>query len=333
MLRPNRVETMVPEQVKERLRAQLGDAVRENVPLAPYTSARIGGPAEVLVEVRRLEDWERLLPILWDHDVPFWILGGGSNVLIADEGVSGVVIWNRVRGWRWMTQGEEGLLWVASGTGLTPLARYTVEQGYAGLEWAVGIPGTIGGAVVGNAGAFGGDVASVLEQVDLWHRTQGRVTWGVKDLVMDYRTSRLKQGEPAVVLAAVFRLHRGDPKVLQERLARYQEHRRKTQPPGASMGSMFKNPPGDYAGRLIEAVGLKGTRIGDAEISSLHGNFFLNHGRATAQQVWSLMRLAQTRVFQAFGVWLEPEIQLVGAWPEAKVRALFEPGAGGESHG
>ena len=324
---------MVSDAVKEALRSHFGEAVREHALLAPYTSARIGGPAEVLVEVRRLEDWDVLLPLLWETGTPFWVLGGGSNILVADAGVPGVVVWNRTRGWRWRRQGDEVRLWVASGAGLTPVARYTVDQGYAGLEWAVGIPGTVGGAVVGNAGAFGGDIAQVLVEVELWHRERGRVTWTVADLDMDYRTSRLKRGEPAVVLAAVFRLHRAEVSSLQAQVARFQEHRRRTQPPGASMGSMFKNPPGDYAGRLIEAVGLKGIRVGDAEISRLHANFFLNHGRATAQQVWTLMRLAQERVAQQFGIWLEPEIQLVGAWPPEQLRALQEPGTGGETHG
>ncbi len=318
----------VPEKVRARLREVFGSRMREHVPLAPYTSARIGGPAEVFVEVHRLEEWEQLLPWLWDQEVPFWVLGGGSNVLVADEGVPGVVIWNRARGWRWLRQGTEAWLWAASGSGFTPLARYTVDQGYQGLEWAVGIPGTVGGAVVGNAGAFEGDVAAVLVHADILHRDRGRVLWSPRELALAYRTSRLKQGEPAVVLAAVFRLEPDPGGQARMRLERYQDHRRRTQPPGASMGSMFKNPNGDYAGRLIDAAGLKGTRIGDAEISPLHANFFLNHGRATAHQVWQLMRLAQERVAQQFGIWLEPEVQLVGAWPPEMRQALASPATG-----
>ncbi len=310
------------------LRSRLAGDLVEHAPLAPFTSSRIGGPARALVRVRREEDWLWLLPRLWEAEAPFWVLGGGSNVLVADEGVPGLVLHNRFQGWRWLRRGDEALLWVASGTGLTPLARYTVEQGYAGLEWAVGIPGTVGGAVVGNAGAFGGDMARVLVEVVLWHRDRGRETWPAARLGLAYRTSRLKAGEPAVVLAAVLRLHRDDPQRLRRVVARNQEHRRRTQPPGASMGSMFKNPPGDYAGRLIEAVGLKGMRIGDVEISPLHANFFINHGRGTARQVWRLMRLAQQRVAERFGVWLEPEIQLVGAWPEEERRALLTPETG-----
>ncbi len=306
---------------------KLGLEWAEKAPLAPYTSSRIGGPAQVLVRVSSEAQWLRLLPVLWDLQASFWVLGGGSNVLIADAGVPGLVVHNRYRAWRWLQQGDEALLWVASGTGLSVLARQTVEQGYAGLEWAVGIPGTVGGAVVGNAGAFGGDMAGVLVEVDLWHRERGRETWSPADLEMGYRTTRLKQGEPAVVLAAVLRLYRGDPEALRRRVAEYQQRRRRTQPPGASVGSMFKNPPGDYAGRLIDAAGLKGTRIGDVEISPLHANFFINHGQGTAHQVWRLMRLAQERVARQFGVWLEPEIQLVGAWPPEQVQALMVPDA------
>lgn len=330
---PAEALSLLSSRLKERLRQHFGDRMREQVPLAPYTSARIGGPAEVLVEVTTLEDWEHLLPWLWEEGVPFWILGGGSNVLVADQGVPGVVIWNRTRGWRWLHQDEEALLWSMSGSGFTPMARYTVDQGYQGLEWAVGIPGTVGGAVVGNAGAFGGDVAAALAYALLWHRDLGQVQWNAQELALEYRGSRLKQGEPAVVLAAVFRLQADPQGQARKRMTRWQEHRRRTQPPGASMGSMFKNPPGDYAGRLIDAVGLKGTRIGDAQISPLHANFFLNHGRATAHQVWQLMRLAQERVAQTFGIWLEPEVQLVGAWPEEMRQALHPPVSGGPSHG
>ena len=300
------------------------DALEENVPLAPYTSARIGGAARYLVTLNRQADVETLFPLLWDANAPYFILGGGSNILVADEGVPGVVVRFRTRGVRWLQQGEEALLWAAAGEPLTPLAQMTVNQGYRGLEWAVGIPGTVGGAVVGNAGAFGGDVAQVLARVDLLHRDLGRVTWTAQDLAMAYRTTRLKaRKEPAVVLAAVFRLHRDDPERLRAQVAAYRQRRRATQPPGASMGSMFKNPPGDYAGRLIDAVGLKGTRIGDAEISPLHANFFINHGRARAEEVWMLMRLAQERVWERFGIWLEPEVELVGAWPEARRAALL----------
>lgn len=292
--------------------ARLGVPVQEGVALAPFTSARIGGPARLLVTLIHPDHWAPLMQVLWEEAVPHVLLGGGSNMLVSDEGVLGVVVRNRVRGVRWLCQGEEALLWAASGEPLTPLARMTVDAGYRGLEWAVGIPGTVGGAVVGNAGAFGGDIAGVLVEAELLHRDLGRVTWTPQDLAMDYRFSRLKDGLPAVVLGAVFRLRRDDPERLRRDVEAYQAHRRRTQPPGASMGSMFKNPPGDYAGRLIEAVGLKGTRIGDAEISPLHANFFINRGRAQARDVLLLMRLAQKRVYERFGIWLEPEIVLVG---------------------
>lgn len=309
-----------------------GPAVRFDVPLAPYTSARIGGPADALLTVNNRDALENAVAWLWEHAIPFRILGGGSNVLVADAGVRGVVVLNRAR--RIATgihQGRAGWIRAASGASLSTVARRAVAAGWAGLEWAVGIPGTVGGAVVGNAGAFGGEIGQVLLSATvLMREPQGPtvVHLAARDLDFSYRASALKRGElQGVVLEATLGpfLPVDDPAELRRIVAENQERRRRTQPPGASMGSMFKNPPDDAAGRLIDAAGLKGARRGDAEISTLHANFFLNRGQARARDVWALMVLARWEVFRRFDVLLEPEIELIGAWDPTMLAMLYGP--------
>jgi UDP-N-acetylmuramate dehydrogenase len=188
----------------------------------------------------------------------------------------------------------------------------------AGLEWAATVPGTVGGAVFGNAGAHGGDMAGNLVVAEILQPDGSVRRWEAGELGFGYRTSELKRlkarGQPQVVLAAELALSRGKPQALQAQMDQFAAHRRRTQPPGASMGSMFKNPPGDYAGRLIEAAGLKGARVGQAEISTLHANFFVNLGQARAADVFALIHRAHAAVLDQFGVDLELEVELVGDW-------------------
>jgi len=184
----------------------------------------------------------------------------------------------------------------------------------AGLEWAAAVPGTIGGAVYGNAGAFGGDMAGNLIHAELLTE-HGRETWPVEKMEYGYRTSVLKrQTLKYVVLWADLRLEHSQKEIVSVKISEFSERRKATQPPGASMGSMFKNPPNDFAGRLIEAAGLKGTRIGTAEISPVHANFFINHGQTKAEDVRALVNLAQKTVAEKCGVNLELEIELIGEW-------------------
>ena len=285
------------------------DRLRRGEPLARYTAARLGGPADALLAVRSADELAEAVRLLWEAEIPFHILGGGSNVLVSDRGVRGVVLLNRARKARFAERG----VWAEAGANLGALARQAAIKGLGGLEWAGGIPGTLGGAVSGNAGAHGGDIAAILERAEILHRERGRLHISAADLGFGYRTSALKRGElPGIVLSASLRLHPRPPEEIQARMETYLEHRRRTQPPGASMGSMFKNPPGDYAGRLIEAAGLKGTRIGGAEISPVHANFFINRGGATAQDVYRLIQLARETVARQFGITLELEIELLG---------------------
>jgi UDP-N-acetylmuramate dehydrogenase len=309
---------MVEPRSFEALRGEFGDQAAFSVPLARYTAARIGGPAEAMLTVESAAELSRATAFLWETGLPFRVLGSGSNVLISDKGLQGVVVLNKAREHRFLEAEADPQVWAASGANFGALARAAAARGFSGLEWAAGIPGTIGGAVVGNAGAHGGDMAGSLAWTDVIRRGRGVVRLETDALEYGYRRSNLKRsGAETVVLAAQLRLERADPAEIEARMSRYLAHRRETQPPGASMGSMFVNPAGDFAGRLIEAAGLKGVRIGGAEISPLHGNFFINRRDASAADVLRLLDLAHRTVFEKFGVRLELEIELIGEMPES----------------
>jgi UDP-N-acetylmuramate dehydrogenase len=308
--------TTMTASIVDELTARFGEQVRHDVPLAPYTSARIGGPADVLVTVNSADELADAVSTLWKADASFVLLGGGSNVLVSDRGVRGVTILNRAKAVRFES-GSQPQVWAESGTVFTNLANRCASKGLSGLEWAATVPGTIGGAVYGNAGAFGGDMAHSLIEAEMLTE-QGREQWAVDQFGYGYRTSILKWGgTKAVVLSAGMRLINATKEELAVKIGAFSERRKATQPPGASMGSMFKNPEGDAAGRLIEAAGLKGTRIGSAEVSPIHGNFFVNHGESKASDIRALIELVQEKVHEKEGVELELEIELVGEWNDA----------------
>jgi len=295
------------------LYAKLGDKVKENVLLAPYTSARIGGPADIFVVADDVAELARIVKLLWKQEMPFTILGGGSNVLVSDKGIRGVVVMNRAKAVRFHG-GDQPSVAVESGVVFSNLANRCASKSFAGLEWAATVPGTIGGAVYGNAGAFGGDMAGNLIWAELLTDTS-REKFTVDQMGYGYRTSVLKRGElKAIVLSAELSLKNSTKEEAVVKIQQFSAHRKATQPPGASMGSMFKNPNGDYAGKLIEASGLKGTRIGNAEISPLHGNFFINHANTRAEDIRALVELVQKTVKEKQDVDLEMEIEFVGDW-------------------
>jgi UDP-N-acetylmuramate dehydrogenase len=295
------------------LYAKLGDKVKENVSLAPYTSARIGGPADIFIMADTSAELAKIVKLLWKYEMPYIILGGGSNILVSDRGVRGVVVLNRAKAVKFHI-GDQPSVTVESGVVFSNLANRCASRGLSGLEWAATVPGTVGGAVYGNAGAFGGDMADNLIHAELLTEN-GREKFTAGQMGYGYRTSVLKRGElKAVVLLAELSLKNSTKEEVTVKIQQFSAHRKATQPPGASMGSMFKNPPGDYAGRLIEAAGLKGTRIGNAEISPLHGNFFINHGKTRAEDIRALIQLVQKTVKEKQGVELELEIELIGEW-------------------
>lgn len=285
------------------------------VPLEKYTSSRVGGPAEWLVVAESVEALVEAVRAAQADGLPWRVLGGASNVLVSDAGVRGLVIVNRARK---VVFQDDYVVYVESGANLAGLAKSCVARGWAGLEWAVGVPGTVGGAVVGNAGAHGGDTSGVLQGVTVLEAGEV-LEWPVERLEYAYRNSVLKRNArqkvaSRVVLAATLALEPGDPAQLARKADEFLERRKKIQPPGHSFGSMFKNPPGDYAGRLIEAAGLKGAQVGGAQVSPLHANFFVNIGGATAANVMALVELARQRVWEQFGIELELEVELVGEW-------------------
>ena len=295
------------------LYAKLGDKVKENVSLAPYTSARIGGPADIFLVANTSAELARIVKLLWKLEMPFTLLGGGSNVLVSDKGVRGVVVLNRAKGVTFHT-GDQPSVTAESGVVFSNLANRCASKGLAGLEWAATVPGTIGGAAYGNAGAFGGDMTGNLISAELLTKN-GKETLTVEQFGYGYRTSVLKRGEKkGIVLSAELALKNSTKEEVTVKIQQFSAHRKATQPPGASMGSMFKNPPGDYAGRLIESAGLKGTRIGNAEISPLHGNFFVNHENTKAEDIRALIELVQKTVKEKQGVELELEVELIGEW-------------------
>lgn len=291
--------------------------VQRNAPLGKFTAARLGGNADWLYVARSsVDELVRVMRAAWDEGLPVRVIGGGANILISDRGVRGLVIVNRITGVQRLPQ-LNGLR-VAAGTGLLRLAREAASHNLTGMEWAVGVPGTVGGAVVNNAGAHGGSMADSVLSVDLL-TPEGRATLDAADMQYDYRHSALKSREDRrfLVLSADMQLTSDDPAAIRARMEEYNAYRKRTQPPGASLGSIFKNPPGDYAGRLIESCGLKGTRVGGVEVSDVHANFFVNDGHATAAEYHRLIRQVQRVVQQETGVTLELEIELVGDWSES----------------
>ncbi len=303
------------------LRAAFGARLKLGEPLARYTSARVGGPADFVTTAESAADLADLVRTARGLGLEPVILGGGSNILVSDAWVRGLVILNRARSVEFREGGERPTLWAESGANLGAVARQCATRGLGGLEWAATVPGTVGGAVFGNAGAHGGDLAGNFVLAAILQQDGQAAQWGPAEMAFAYRTSRLKlakaQGRPLIVLGAELAVTVGQPAVVQAQVEQYVAHRKRTQPPGASMGSMFKNPPGDYAGRLIEAAGLKGSRLGQAEISGLHANFFVNLGEARAADVFALIHKAHAAVLDRFGVDLELEVELIGDWTGA----------------
>lgn len=316
--------------------ARLGVAIARGEPLARHTTFRIGGPADLWATVNDQDQLRGLADLAAESSIPTAIVGGGSNVLVSDAGVRGLLIANRTRDsdMQMGERGTAGRLVAESGVALAGLARWTIREGWAGLEWAVSVPGTVGGAVIGNAGAHGGCIADNLAWASVAYPGHAPRRLARAELGFTYRSSVLKQQPCAalaspdrlagritetvspgpVVLAAAFELQPGESTELAGRAERYLARRRETQPTEPSAGSIFRNPAGDYAGRLIEAVGLKGHRCGGAQVSPRHANFIVNTGAASAADVLALMTLIQRRVFEQSGITLTPEIVLLGDW-------------------
>lgn len=290
--------------------------VRTDEPLSRHTTFGIGGPADVYIVVTNATELEQIVLACREFDAPVFVLGSGSNILIGDGGIRGVVIENDAKALMGPEPDEGGNVRfrAESGASFAGVARSLVRRGYAGLEWASGIPGTLGGAVVYNAGAYGGCLGDVLQSISLINGTGATKVLPASELDLRYRGSVFTRGafEHVVVLTADFIAWPGDGQALMERVQDLDSKRLAAQPRGRNAGSVFKNPPKQPAWKLIDDVGLRGHRIGDAMISDRHCNFFLNVGQASAADMSALIRLAQTRVRDQFGLSLELEVGLVG---------------------
>ncbi|SFJ04518.1 UDP-N-acetylmuramate dehydrogenase [Thermoflavimicrobium dichotomicum] len=296
--------------VDELTQCGIGD-LRINEPLSRHTTWKVGGPADLFICPRNRKELEQTMIIVYKHKIPWRAIGRGSNLLVRDGGIRGAVI-KLDEGFDYLH--IEGTRVVAGGGYSTILlATKTAKQGLSGLEFAGGIPGNVGGAVYMNAGAHGSEISRVLVSAEVLLETGEWVTLSNEELKFRYRTSILQNELRGIVTEATFQLEKGDEQEIVAALSRFKDRRRQTQPlqfPCA--GSVFRNPPGDYAGRLIEKAGLKGYRIGDAEVSTLHANFIINRGQAKAQDVLSLIQHIIKTVKEKFHVTLEPEVQVIG---------------------
>ena len=288
--------------------------LRRAVALADYTTWRVGGKAQWFAEPESRAQLQSLLAWAVESQLPWGVIGAGSNLLISDRGLAGLTLCNRhLQGVQ--LEASTGLIEAEAGEPIPSLARRAARAGLAGLEWAVGIPGTVGGAAVMNAGAQGGCTAEVLHSVTVVdpQRPEQAFELRAQELDFDYRHSRLQQ-EPLVVLAARFQLQPGhDPAAVSQRTSANLHSRTSTQPyQQPSCGSVFRNPEPQKAGQLIEALGLKGLRVGGAEVSPIHANFIVNTGGATATDIDQLIAQVQQRVQAAHGIALHPEVKRLG---------------------
>jgi UDP-N-acetylmuramate dehydrogenase len=287
--------------------------VRQDELLASRTSFGIGGPAEFFLELSKTDAIEKVLAGSKEREIPCLLLGAGTNLLIADRGVDGLVV--RVVSREHEIDGTR--VRASAGLKMMRLARIVADANLRGFEWAIGVPGTVGGAIYQDAGCWGKEIREVLVEVEGFLPGGGKKTWKPTDLHLGYRTSALREGalKGALVVSATIRLERGDGEVARETMARLTRERSETQPiKTKNCGSVFKNPPGDSAGRLVQAAGLKGAREGAAVISPLHGNFIVNEGGATATDVRHLIERVIAEVKRRSGIVLEPEVEMVGRW-------------------
>ncbi|WCK53083.1 UDP-N-acetylmuramate dehydrogenase [Aneurinibacillus sp. Ricciae_BoGa-3] len=295
--------------IRELEEANIG-TVLVNEPLSSHTTWKIGGPADIFIEPTDKSALSRSMKIVHKHQVPWRVLGRGSNLLVRDGGIRGVVF-KLSDGFSHLSI-KDGEVRAGAGYSLIKLAVMAGKEGLTGLEFAGGIPGTVGGAVYMNAGAHGSDVSRILKNAEVLLDNGDFVRMTPEDFAFAYRTSIL-QSSGGIVTEAVFQLAHGDRKEIAHFMAEHKDRRRKSQPLNMPCaGSVFRNPPGNHAGRLIERAGLKGFRLGGAQVSEIHANFIVNCGNATAQDVLNLMEHVMNTVEKQYRVRLVPEVLVVG---------------------
>lgn len=297
--------------LKRRLQTELEGDVRFDEPMYRHTTYRVGGPADVLVLPASNEDVIRVVKATYEAGAPLFVMGSGSNLLVHDDGLRGVVMRIGHALGHITLHGDR--LTAFAGALLPKVAKIAASNGLTGLEWGGGVPGTVGGAVSMNAGAHGSETCDTIRDVVAVNREGELCRPTVDQMDFRYRQSGLVKGRGLIVLEASFQLNEEDPRVVMKTMKQFAMRRRNTQPLGQpSSGSVFRNPPGDFAGRLIESVGLKGFAIGRAAVSDVHGNFIVNLGGAKASDVQKLIHLIKARVKQEAGVDLRLEVELVG---------------------
>ena len=291
--------------------AARGIALVPDALMAPLTTLRVGGPADRMAAVQSRDELLAALALARDAQVPWFLLGNGSDLVVADAGIRGLVIRNRARSV--IVDGQQ--VHADAGAPMALLVRRTTEAGLAGLEFGTSIPGTLGGAVWANAGAHGREMRDVLVSVEAWQPSSGEVARvEVADCAFAYRESRFKHSSE-VVVAATLALGRDASEAIAARVAEHQAQRVATQPlADQNAGSVFRNPAGDHAGRLIDVAGLKGTRIGTASVSTLHANFIVTDRGGSAADVRALGDRVRAEVLARFGIELQYEIEFVGDW-------------------
>ena len=281
-----------------------------NAPMDCRTGFRAGGKADLLIVLQNCDHLGEVLQVLRQEGMPVFVMGNGSNLLVRDGGIRGAVIQIGKDASQIRVEGER--IFVSAGAMLSAIGSKAAEAGLDGFVFASGIPGTFGGAIVMNAGAYGGEMKDVVESVDVLTPQGEKKTLSVDELDFSYRHSVIAQ-KGYVVLGGVIHLQKGDKEQIRSQMRELAEKRRNSQPlQYPSCGSTFKRPAGFFAAKLIDDAGLKGLQVGGAQVSEKHAGFIVNTGNATATDILQLIRLVQEKVQQAFGVWLEPEIRIVG---------------------
>jgi UDP-N-acetylmuramate dehydrogenase len=285
--------------------------VKVNEPLANHTTIKIGGPADLFVEPSSIDNLEKVMDLVIEEQIPWRAIGRGSNLLVSDQGIEGVVI--KLGAGIDHLEIKDQEITVGGGHSIVSLSTIMSKKGFSGLEFASGIPGSVGGAVYMNAGAHGSDISKILKKARILFE-DGTISWlDNEEMEFSYRTSVLQKKKPGIVLEAVLILKEGEKGKIVAEMQKNKNYRKETQPYNfPCAGSIFRNPLPNYAGKLIEVAGLKGYSMGGAKISEMHGNFIINAGNATAQDVLNLIQHVKNTIFELYEIHMETEVEIIG---------------------
>jgi UDP-N-acetylmuramate dehydrogenase len=285
--------------------------VKVNEPLANHTTIKIGGPADLFVEPSSIDNLEKVMDLVIEEQIPWRAIGRGSNLLVSDQGIEGVVI--KLGAGIDHLEIKDQEITVGGGHSIVSLSTIMSKKGFSGLEFASGIPGSVGGAVYMNAGAHGSDISKILKKARILFE-DGTISWlNNEEMEFSYRTSVLQKKKPGIVLEAVLILKEGEKGKIVAEMQKNKDYRKETQPYNfPCAGSIFRNPLPNYAGKLIEVAGLKGYSMGGAKISEMHGNFIVNAGNATAQDVLNLIQHVKNTILELYEIHMETEVEIIG---------------------